>query len=55
MRPVGPQLFVEPSTTMARANDLMQRNGTNALAVINSAGELVGFLQRGQLKRRAKA
>ena len=54
MRPVGPTLFVDPSETMARANDLMRRNGTNALAVINSAGELVGFLQSGQLKRRAK-
>ncbi len=52
MRPVGPLLFVEPSTTMACANDLMQRNGTNALAVINSAGEVVGFLQRGRLKPR---
>ena len=54
MRPVGPTLFVEPSETMARANDLMRRNGANALAVINSAGELVGFLQSGQLKRRAR-
>jgi Zn-dependent protease/CBS domain-containing protein len=52
MRPVGPLLFVEPSTTMAHANDLMQRNGTNALAVINSAGEVVGFLQRGRQARR---
>ena len=48
MRPVSPALFVQPSTTMAHANDLMQRNGTNALAVINSAGELIGFLQRGK-------
>lgn len=55
MRPVGPTLFVEPSTTMAHANDLMRRNGANALAVISSTGELVGFLQSGQLKRRVKA
>jgi Zn-dependent protease len=48
MLPVSPALFVEPSTTMARANELMQRNGANALAVINSTGELIGFLQRGR-------
>ena len=52
MRPVGPALFVEPSTTMAHANELMQHNGTNALAVINSTGELIGFLQRGKARRK---
>jgi hypothetical protein len=30
----------------------MQRNGTNALAVINSTGELIGFLQRGKAESR---
>jgi Zn-dependent protease len=52
MRPVGPQLFVEPSTTMARADEIMQQNGTGSLAVVDSAGELVGFIQR---KARMKA
>jgi Zn-dependent protease len=52
MRPVGPLLFVEPSATMAHANELMQRNGAGALAVISSAGELVGFLQRGKVRRK---
>lgn len=51
MRPVAPQLFVDPSTTVARANKIMQRNGVGALAVVNRAGLLVGFLQRGQLKK----
>jgi Zn-dependent protease/CBS domain-containing protein len=46
MRPVGATLFVEPSVSMARADELMQKNGTNSLAVVDSAGELVGFLQR---------
>lgn len=55
MRPVEAKLFVEPSTPLARAEKLMNENGAGALAVINSAGELVGFLLRGQLKRRAKA
>lgn len=45
MRPVGPLLFVEPTTTMAHANKLMRHNGVGSLAVINGAGELVGFLQ----------
>ena len=54
MRPVAPQFFVDPSATMTRANELMQRNGVGSLAVISHTGELVGFLQRGRLKRRKK-
>lgn len=55
MRPVAPQLFVEPDASLARAEKLMKENGAGALAVIDGAGQLVGFLLRGQLKRRAKA
>jgi Zn-dependent protease/CBS domain-containing protein len=55
MRPVAPELFVAPQTSLASAQKLMLRNGAGALAVIDGAGELVGFLLRGQLKRRAKA
>lgn len=51
MRPVAPQLFVEPTTTLARANAIMQRNGVGALAVVDRSGFLVGFLQRGTLKK----
>jgi Zn-dependent protease/CBS domain-containing protein len=54
MRPVASDLFVDPSTPLARAEKLMAENGAGALAVINAAGELVGFLLRGSLKRRAK-
>ena len=39
---------------MAQANNLMERNGAGSLAVVDDAGELVGFLQRGTLKRRQK-
>jgi len=53
MRPVSPLLFVGPATPLLRAEELMKQNGTNALAVINTAGELIGFLQRGQLKKRS--
>jgi len=55
MRPVAPDLFVAPQTPLARAERLMADNGAGALAVIDGAGELVGFLLRGRLKRRAKA
>lgn len=48
MRPVGPLLFVDPSTPLERAERLMKENGAGALAVINGAGVLVGFLQRGR-------
>lgn len=54
MRPVGPMLFVEPAATMAHANEMMKRNGVGSLAVINHLGHLVGFLQRGTLKNKAK-
>lgn len=54
MRPVSSSLFVHPSATMAQANSLMERNGAGSLAVVDDAGELVGFLQRGSLKRRKK-
>jgi Zn-dependent protease/CBS domain-containing protein len=52
MRPVSPLLFVSPSTTMTRANEIMQHNGIGAVAVIDEVGELIGFLQRGKLKER---
>ena len=54
MRPVEPRMFVEPSTTIARARGLMQTHGMDSLAVVDNHGQLVGFLQNGQLpsKRR---
>jgi CBS domain-containing protein len=52
MRPVAPELFVEPATPLARADALMKQNGAGALAVLDGAGQLVGFLHRGRLKRR---
>lgn len=52
MRPVSSSLFIHPSATMAQANNLMAHNGAGSLAVIDDAGLLVGFLQKGKLKRR---
>lgn len=54
MRPIGPGLFVEPSSTLDSARDLMKENGVGALAVVSAKGELVGFLQNGKIKRRAR-
>lgn len=54
MRPISAELFVESSASMNRAEDLMQKNGAGALAVINPAGELIGFLQKGLVKKRVK-
>src|SRR5947209_14365272 len=54
MRPVAPDLFVAPQTPLARAERLLNENGAGALAVVNNAGELVGLLLRGRIKRRIK-
>lgn len=54
MRPIAPRFFVEPSTTLDHAKELMKRNGVGSLAVINDHGELVGFLQSGRLKARVR-
>jgi CBS domain-containing protein len=52
MRAVTPEYFVETSTPLAEAKILMRENGIGALGVINARGELVGFLQRGRLRKR---
>ncbi|HWW75591.1 MAG TPA: CBS domain-containing protein, partial [Pyrinomonadaceae bacterium] len=54
MRPVAQNLFVAPSTPLARAERLMNENGAGALAVVDDRGQLVGLLLRGRLKRRVQ-
>ncbi len=54
MRPVSDQLFVQSSTAMTQAEALMRRNGTHSLAVLDTRGELIGFLQSVQQKRRVE-
>jgi Zn-dependent protease/predicted transcriptional regulator len=54
MRAVNQTLFVSPDTTIESANELIERNGTGAVAVVNGTGELVGFMRRGKLKRARK-
>ena len=54
MKPVTSQLFVPHNATMGSAKELMQQNGVGALAIVNGAGDLVGFLRSGRLKRQKK-
>lgn len=53
MRPVSPQFFVDPATTLDSAQEIMKGNGIGSLAVVNAQGRLVGFLQRGKVTRRS--
>lgn len=51
MRPVTEDYFVETRAKYDEARELMRENGIGALAVIDHDGLLVGFLQRGKVKR----
>ena len=51
MHPVGPGFFVSSSTTLESANQLMKQNGVGSIAVVDSGGELVGFIQSGRIKK----
>jgi CBS domain-containing protein len=51
MRPVDRTLFVQSSATMASADEIMQSNGVGSVAVVDHTGQLVGFLQRGRLRK----
>jgi Zn-dependent protease/CBS domain-containing protein len=53
MRPVAPEYFVETNATLTEAKSLMRENDIGSLGVINTKGELVGFLQRGRLRKRS--
>jgi CBS domain-containing protein len=54
MRPVQPEFFIELTATMERADEIMQRNGVGSVAVVDGAGYLVGFLQRGRLRKETR-
>jgi CBS domain-containing protein len=53
MRPVTPDHFVEASALLTEAKILMRENGIGALGVIDGRGDLVGFLQRGRIRKRS--
>lgn len=52
MRPITPDYFVETTAPINQARDLMRTNGINSLGVIDESGNLVGFLQRGRIRKR---
>lgn len=52
MRTVNPQLFVPQNATLESVDELLKRNQVGAVAVVNGAGELVGFLRQGTLRKK---
>ena len=52
MTTVNSSLFISEDTTIQSANEMIERNGIGAVAVINGAGELVGFMRRGLIKKK---
>jgi CBS domain-containing protein len=52
MRPVKPDYFVDADAHLNEAKELMRENGVGAVGVIDEAGNLVGFVQRGRIKKR---
>jgi len=53
MRPVERDHFVDTSASLAEAKNMMRENGVGAVAVLNAAGDLVGFLGGGVTRKRA--
>lgn len=52
MRPVTTDYFVEIGQPIADARELMRTNGVGAVGVVDESGSLVGFLQRGKIRKR---
>lgn len=51
MRPITPEHFIEADASLAEANRLMNENNIGALGVIDTEGNLVGFLNGKKVKR----
>ena len=52
MRPVSDDFFVDSGTKLNDARALMRENGIGALAVLDHNGLLVGFLQKGKIRKK---
>jgi Zn-dependent protease len=52
MRPVATDYFIEIGQPISEARELMRSNGVGALGVLDERGHLVGFLQRGKIRKR---
>jgi CBS domain-containing protein len=51
MRPIAPDYFVESDFLLVEARELMKHNGVGALGIIDAEGYLVGYLQRGKIRK----
>lgn len=54
MRPIKPEYFVEEDTPLNDAKEIMRQNGVGIVGVIDEEGQLVGYLQRGKVRRKIK-
>ena len=52
MRRIQEDYFLESDASVVEARQLMQVNGLGALGVVDSKGQLVGFVQQGRLGRK---
>ncbi len=52
MRTVNSQLFVPQNATLESVDELLKHNDVGAVAVVDGAGELVGFLRQGTLRKK---
>lgn len=52
MRKIRADCFVETNSSVVIAKELMRVNGIGVLGVLNKKGELVGFVQKGRIRRR---
>ena len=52
MRPITTDYFVEATTLLSEARQLMRVNGIGALGVIDAKGNLVGFMQNKKIRRK---
>ncbi|HKP35983.1 MAG TPA: site-2 protease family protein [Pyrinomonadaceae bacterium] len=52
MRPVNASMFVPENATIESTNQLIEHSIVGAVAVVNNSGELVGFMRKGELRRK---
>lgn len=52
MRPIQPEYFVEEDSLLNDAKDIMRQNGVGIVGVVDEGGQLVGYLQRGKIRRK---
>jgi CBS domain-containing protein len=51
MRPITTDYFVERDFLLSEAQKLMRENGIGSLGIVDEQGNLIGFLQRGRIRK----